>query len=426
MRPRAVVLDHSFIPESREIALGLLGRGYDVTLHTSLQCREHALAFGRLAQVRLGIASSVVGWARKRQIPQRWEAIPTRNWLFPDLVQQTAGRIEGLRRPGFLLIHLGYDLVAAAAAIPSASLVLTRQYSGLHALRQAQRASVCSVLLTTTPDPREEDRLVSEEEERIGLPHRQVSRFDDLVWRRGAAERVLADGILSSSSFAAASLVRAGIGSEKIKVLQRTYEVPTTRDRLPQRDDIINVLFAGQLLPRKGVHHLIAAVNQLVAQGHHLRLDLVGRAPEARYVKLLLGMAGPSVTFVGPVSKSQLHQMYRACDIFVLPTLSDAFGMVVVEAQAVGTPVIVTDRCGATVRDGVDGLVVAAGNTDALADALARLAADPDLRRSLGDAGRRRLEAWNWSAYRREAIDWIISLQATARQSTHVGSRHRR
>ncbi len=413
--PRAVVLDHSFIPESREISLELLDRGYAVTLHTSLQCRSDVVAFCSRARLHSGVASSMFGWIRKRQIPARWEKIPTRNWVFPDVVHQTAGRYESLRRPGNLLIHLGFDVLASATSIPDASLVLARQYSGVRAFRLAQRAGVRSVLLTTTPDPREEDRIVSAEEARIGLPHRRMDRFDNLVWRRGAVEWELADGILSSSDFAAASLVRAGVPPRKIKVLQRTYAIGhDTRANPARTGGPLKLLFAGQLTPRKGVHHLVAAANALATEGCNLQLDLVGGEPEAEYASLLRRIAGPHVRFVGAVAKDQLGKHYAACDALVLPTLSDSFGMVVVEAQAVGAPVVTTDRCGASVTDGVDGLVVRAGDTEALTSALRRLAAQPELRRALGEAGQRRLRTWHWEAYRREAVDWMSSLPTPA------------
>ena len=86
-----------------------------------------------------------------------------------------------------------------------------------------------------------------------------------------------------------------------------------------------------------------------------------------------------NVEFLGPVSRMRTRELYLQGDFFVLPTMSDGFAMTQLEAMAHGLPVIATPNCGEVVTDGVDGLLVAAGDAHALATAIVRLHDDRDL-----------------------------------------------
>jgi glycosyltransferase involved in cell wall biosynthesis len=170
------------------------------------------------------------------------------------------------------------------------------------------------------------------------------------------------------------------------------------------------VLFVGQLAVRKGVHTLLQA-NRIVRSHHRAQytIEIVGPPVDPDYRAWLLEHSDPNVSFRGKVPKPKLRQIYADADIFVLPTLSDAFGMVVTEAQAAGLPVIVTDHCGAPVRDGRSGLVVPAGNAEALAAALEHLILDEGLRIHFGREAQEALMLWTWSAYRERIWSWLTS-----------------
>jgi glycosyltransferase involved in cell wall biosynthesis len=86
----------------------------------------------------------------------------------------------------------------------------------------------------------------------------------------------------------------------------------------------------------------------------------------------------------------RLLALYRAADIFVLPTHADCLAVVLAEAMAAGLPVVTTDVAAQpeAVRDGESGIVVPRGDAAATGSAIRRLAADPDLRRRMGARGR--------------------------------------
>jgi glycosyltransferase involved in cell wall biosynthesis len=120
------------------------------------------------------------------------------------------------------------------------------------------------------------------------------------------------------------------------------------------------------------------------------------------------GSIAGGVFRIGPVSALQLRSLYAACDVLVVPSIAtpkfrEPWGLVVNEGMNRGLPVIASDAVGAAagglVRDGYNGLVVPAGDSDALAEAIRRLAANPDLRARLGEDGARDVRAYTYDAW---------------------------
>ena len=156
------------------------------------------------------------------------------------------------------------------------------------------------------------------------------------------------------------------------------------------------VLFVGRFRYYKGLDYLIKAA----ALSPGFRLGLVGSGPEEPRLRRLVADCGlgARVTFVGDVPDEDLPALYRAADVYVLPASerSEAFGMSLLEAMAAGLPVVSTELGTGTSyvnRHGETGLVVPPRDPAALAAAITELLADPDRRRAMGAAGRRRVEA---------------------------------
>ncbi len=144
-----------------------------------------------------------------------------------------------------------------------------------------------------------------------------------------------------------------------------------------------DIVYAGVLIPRKGLHHLLNAFAQL--EQPQARLYLVGGAENSDYARALQEQASrlgicDRVRFVGAVSQRQLAERLAAARVMVLPSLSEGLGRVVVEAMLVGTPVIGACVGGIPdmIRHGENGLLVKPGDESALAAALDQIfATDP-------------------------------------------------
>jgi colanic acid/amylovoran biosynthesis glycosyltransferase len=160
------------------------------------------------------------------------------------------------------------------------------------------------------------------------------------------------------------------------------------------------ILSVGRLTPAKGQHVLIDAVDRLTQQGRNVRLRLVGSGPDdASLRESVSRLAHPeSVVFAGAVNQDRIRGLYADADVFCLPSFAEGLPVVLMEAMSMQIPCVSTTIAGIPelIRNGIDGLLVAPGDVDALALTLARLMDDVDLRNRLALSGRARvLESYN-------------------------------
>lgn len=163
-------------------------------------------------------------------------------------------------------------------------------------------------------------------------------------------------------------------------------------------DGCPRMLLASRLLWDKGVAEYVDAVRQLRQQGRRFKALLAGTPdpgnPAAVPEATIRGWADEGLlTWLGHVD--DMAGLLGAVDIVVLPSYREGLPRTLVEAAACGLPLITTDvpGCREVVTDGIDGLLVPMGNSDALARAMARLQDDPAFARRLGDAARRKARA---------------------------------
>lgn len=209
-------------------------------------------------------------------------------------------------------------------------------------------------------------------------------------------------------------------GDAVVAAIEDRYELSLPRDKLaiiphgvPDKGGIdapdlhpetVEVLFVGRLEQRKGIDTLLAAIPDVAREFPEARFVLVGddtvpsetgvphrvafeRSPAAAEL-------GDRVRFTGLVDDEELEQWYACCDIFVAPSRFESFGLVLVEAMALGKPVVAGDNAGmrSIVEEGSNGYLVSPDDPDALKEALGRLISSADLRREFGDRSRRLFE----------------------------------
>ena len=108
-----------------------------------------------------------------------------------------------------------------------------------------------------------------------------------------------------------------------------------------------------------------------------------------------------NVRFAGFQGQQAMRRFYDLCDVFVLPSVHEPWGLVVNEAMNLGRPVVVSDQVGSgydLVRDGENGFVVPAGDASALATALSVILADPERARRMGRRSREIIDGWDFEA----------------------------
>jgi sugar transferase (PEP-CTERM/EpsH1 system associated) len=149
----------------------------------------------------------------------------------------------------------------------------------------------------------------------------------------------------------------------------------------------------GRLQPVKGTSYLLEAWALLASDHPDAILLLVGGGPQQAALERMSRRLGISerVRFLG--DRADVPDLLRGMDVFALPSVWEGMPNAVLEAMAVGLPVVATAVGGTpeVVVDGVTGLLVPSGDSDALAQSIARLLCDPDLRYKMGQAGRERV-----------------------------------
>jgi len=174
------------------------------------------------------------------------------------------------------------------------------------------------------------------------------------------------------------------------------------------------VLFVGRIEQIKGIDVLLRAFGLLFFRHPELRNDVcllvVGGAldpnddaPEMEKIVELRRLVHQhrmeaNVSFVGSLDQPTLAKYYAAADICAVPSLTESFGLVALEAMACGTPVVGTRVGGlqTLIEDGQSGVLVPAGDYQALADAIALVLTDPRLRMHLAHGARDRAEHYTW------------------------------
>lgn len=195
--------------------------------------------------------------------------------------------------------------------------------------------------------------------------------------------------------------VPPGVDIEKYTVggsfaIHDTYELPHS---------VKIVLFVGGLsrvYRLKGVDYLIKSFSRVLAEVGDVYLVLVGRGNLVTEYKAMSSSLGISerVIFTGFVDEERLINYYKSANLLVLPstTIQEGFGMVLVEANACGKPVIGAKVGGIkyVIRDGENGLLVPPRDSEALAEAITRLLCDDELSRRMGQRGRELTQNYSW------------------------------
>lgn len=395
-----------------------------------------AAAAGSLDFYATGLATSSAEAARLGWLPGPIRTMVRQRTLPPSIetrMLMRAGRIDDLRATRAL--HAG-DGVRARALLTArneriALMVNSAISKGSRSARVllmptgtrtnlAVQSSLPVVLYTTLPLRSYGDTVLKAEAERNP---RWAAFMGDIADSAEVeidyeAELAAAAGVLANSSFTAASFLEAGIRRENIHVEPLSLDPGRVRAAVsgirpePSADQFngkrpLQLLYAGQIVQRKGLSYLFDALSRLPAG--RVELTLVGSDPVQ--MAAALSHAYPSVVarFTGPMAQDRLWRLMAGSDLFVFPSLLEGFGNVLLEALAAGLPVLTTANTGAPDLDIFGRCAVRVEAADAASiEAELQLIIDrpeilAELRRGLPTSD------WfgGWSAYAANALKYL-------------------
>jgi glycosyltransferase involved in cell wall biosynthesis len=219
--------------------------------------------------------------------------------------------------------------------------------------------------------------------------------------------------LIASSEHEKQQIAATGVVPDRVAVRGNGFP-PPAEDTSPPEDTSLRqalgiegaplVLYVGRIAKDKGVDVLLDAVRGL--DGVHV---VFAGPDDGHGVGATLDAAEAAPQTAGRVHRltpeSRPLDLYREADVFVLPSAGESFGMVAAEAAAVGTPVVVTDRCGVAEFLGDDGALVVPYDGGAIREAISRILHDARLRESLRAGGFAAAERYSWAEMARRQED---------------------
>ena len=285
-------------------------------------------------------------------------------------------------------------------------------------LGAARRAKADYIIVNTTGSTLDVAALVASK-----LARRPLITVTHDLYRSNVPWRPALDLVLRKASrnvcvsgYTASLVAARGVDPRKIRVIPNGVDLGEIESRrtpagssprvdaaFPGRGAV--VLTVARLIWSKGIHRVIAAMPRIVTEAPGTRYVIVGDGPDREHL-VRLAAASPvadAITFLGELTDDEKFDCYSRCDVFALPSEREGYGIVFLEANAFGKPVV-GGRIGGVpdaVVHGTTGLLVDPRSESEVAEAIIRLLKNPDQARRLGDNGRRRVEdelTWKESA----------------------------
>jgi len=359
-----------------------------------------------------------------RQLLESVSALLRAGWAVDTLLPTPGELVDELEARGARVAVVDFPVLRKSLlsprALPGLAVAVVRSVLGARRLLRRTRPDLVLVNTLTIPE-----WLVAARLARVpSLCHVHEAEEDQPAAVRFAlaAPLLLAGSVVANSAAAAGVLERSvpRLGP-RTRVVHNGVGGPPSRTALRERDGYrLHVALVGRLSPRKGIDVAIEAVRMLVERGHDVTLTVCG-TPFPGYEwyerdlrdQIIEAGLDDRVELAGYVSPT--WPVLDRADVVLVPSRVEPFGNTAVEAMLAERPLVASRTQGLreVVRDGRTGLLVEPGSPEALADAIARLADDPALARSLAGAGREEAERrFSVDAYGRALVDEITRTAA--------------
>ena len=224
-----------------------------------------------------------------------------------------------------------------------------------------------------------------------------------------------ADYIVLHSNFAKKTFIEKGYKKSKLVVIHPSINTKKFKKTI-KRDDKFRVLFCGSVEPRKGFHYLLEAFDSLKLDNAELWVigSLNYLKKDKKFKRFINKYQKRNIIFFDTIGSNKLADYFSQCSILVLPSISDGFGLVVMQAMACNLPVIASENTGASdlITNGKDGFVVQTRNVNAIAERIKYFHENPHKIKEMGNNGYKTAQkssTWDnygdrWQAFLNELI----------------------
>ncbi len=355
----------------------------------------------------------------------------TRKWNLPDekiksvFIKEILERswrkspafIQNLYNPQFL-IHEIFDKLASRYIEKTDIFVGWSSFS-LHSLRKAKKLGAIVVLERGSSHILYQNEILKEEYERFGLKPRLSH---PKIIEKELKEYKEADYISIPSMFVKRTFLEKGIPEKKLIHIPYGVDLSAFR-QIPKSDNVFRIIFAGGMNLRKGVHYLLQAFVELNLPNSELML--IGSMNDEirpffkkyetimRNMRTSASIANAKINYVGHIPQQELYKYYSQGSVFVLNSIEDGFGMVIIQAMACGLPVICTTNTGGEdiISDGRDGFIISIRDVEALKEKLIYLYENPEICQQMGQSAKEKvIRGFSWEDYGEKMIKFYETI----------------
>ncbi len=230
--------------------------------------------------------------------------------------------------------------------------------------------------------------------ERFSYLYKIITPLIKLIWKN-------ADSVISNSQGLKDLALRTDPRQE-IGIIYNGIDIENFKPGNTEKDgkEIVIMPGASRITARKGLRYLIEAIKKLSAKYPGISLKLIGDGNERKNLELLAEKLNikEKIEFVGAVPHEKVLEYYQQADIFVLPSLNEGMSNSMLEALAVGLPLIATDTGGTReiIDENENGFIVRMKDSQDITDKLEKLILSPELRKKMGETSRRIAEKMSW------------------------------
>ncbi|MEQ8994952.1 MAG: glycosyltransferase family 4 protein [Coleofasciculus sp. B1-GNL1-01] len=340
-------------------------------------------------------------WISPNGVPIRIRTHPWREILRVALVKTGLGQRLGFGQHGPIdWVYACLDRHVAKYHLQNLDAVYGYEDGAATTFQTAKQRGILCLYDLPIPFYRLSRAIQLEEAERFPELAPALQAIQEPAWKieRKEQEVQLADHIFVASSFTKTSLLEVGVKSEKISIIP--YGAPTDYFQpKPKSDKLFRALFVGRVSPRKGVHYLLEAWQQLKLPEAELLLVGINEFPQG-----WLAQYSDAFSYIPSVPHNSLNQYYSAASVFVFPSLVEGFGLVLLEAMACGIPVITTPNTAGSdiITNGVEGFIIPIRSVEALKEKLEWCYSHPLELARMAQAAHCKAEENTWKVYRKK------------------------
>ncbi len=269
-----------------------------------------------------------------------------------------------------------------ARTLPDCDVYAALSGCGVESGAEAKRRGIRTICERGSDHIRDADQQLAAEFDRWNIHYHST---DLQTIEREEQEYQQADRIILISSASQRSFQRSGVSKHKLHIVPPAINPSLFHSKIPPKTNHpkhLRLMFIGNLSVNKGLGHLLHAFQKAAPSNAQLRIA-GRRMPET--AALLSGIDTRRVHFLGHQTQQALTKELNQADVLLVPSISDGLPMVALEALACGCPVIISDSAGAAdyIQHGENGLIIASGDTDALAASIQRISDEKDLLKTL-------------------------------------------